>query len=79
MDTHGVPVQDFVFGLKNLAGTDLVALKTNGGTFATSAAGGGEGITQGTRDLFKAAREDDLGTFVLDHPSFLISDGSAKP
>jgi len=78
MDTHGVPVQDFVFGLKNLAGSDLVALKTNGGTFATSSSGGGEGITQGTRDLFKAAREDDLGTFVRDHPSFLISDGTAK-
>jgi LCP family protein required for cell wall assembly len=76
MDTHGVPVQDFVFGLKNLAGSDLVALKTNGGTFATAAGGAGEGVTQGTRDLFQAARQDTLGSFVLDHPSFLISDGT---
>jgi LCP family protein required for cell wall assembly len=77
MDTHGVPVQDFVFGLKNLAGTDLVALKTNGGTFATAADGKGESVTSATKDLFAAARTDQLGTFVLEHPSFLISDGSS--
>lgn len=79
MDTHGVPVQDFVFGLKNLAGTDLVALKTNGGTFAATSDGKGERVNQATKDLFQAGRTDQLGTFVLDHPSFLISDGSAVP
>jgi LCP family protein required for cell wall assembly len=77
MDTHGVPVQDFVFGMKNLAGTDLVALKTNGGTFATTSDGKGERVNQATKDLFQAARSDQLGAFVLEHPSFLISDGGA--
>jgi LCP family protein required for cell wall assembly len=79
MDTHGVPVQDFVFGLKNMAGTDLVALKTNGGTFATSSDGKGERVTQATKDLFQAAKSDQLGTFVLEHPSFIITDGGASP
>jgi LCP family protein required for cell wall assembly len=79
MDTHGVPVEDFVFGLKNLAGSDLVALKTNSGTFATSSDGQGEAVTAATKQLFKAARTDQLGAFILDHPSFLISDGAPAP
>jgi LCP family protein required for cell wall assembly len=76
MDTHGVPVEDFVFGMKNLAGSDLVALKTNGGTFAATSDGKGESVTSATKELFDAARTDQLGTFVMDHPSFLISDGT---
>ncbi|WP_027345214.1 LCP family protein [Hamadaea tsunoensis] len=77
MDTHGVPVNDFVFGLKNLAGTDLIALKTNGGTFATNAGNTGEAVTQGTKELFKAAANDNLGEFIAGNPEFLVGDGTS--
>ncbi|MET0495636.1 MAG: LCP family protein [Actinoplanes sp.] len=72
MDTHGVPVNDFVFGLKGLAAADLIPIKTNGGTFAT--AGGGEGATATTRELFAAAAADKLNAFLVGHPELVISD-----
>ena len=74
MDTGGVPVGDFIFTLKALAGSDLVALKTNSGTYAKSSVGTGEGITEATQEMFAAAREDKLGEFILDNPQYLISD-----
>ncbi|MGX6607552.1 LCP family protein [Micromonosporaceae bacterium Da 78-11] len=77
MDTHGVPINDFVFGLKGLAAADLIPIKTNGGTFAT-AQGGGEGITPITRQLFQAAAADRLGDFLVDHPQLVINDGGGK-
>jgi len=76
MDTNGVPVSDFVFGLKGLAAADLIPIKTNSGTFA--AAGGGEGVTETTQELFRAAAADKLGEFLVGHPENLINDGTAK-
>jgi LCP family protein required for cell wall assembly len=74
MDTNGVPVDDFLFTLKTLAGSDLVALKTNSGTYAKAAVGDGEGITAATHELFTAARDDKLGEFIMANPQYLISD-----
>ena len=74
MDTHGVPVDDFVFGMKGLAAADLIPIKTNGGTFAT--ANGGEGATPVTEQLFQAAAGDKLGEFLVGHPELVISDGT---
>jgi len=76
MDTHGVPINDFVFGLKNLAAADLIPIKTNGGTFATS--GSGEGATDVTKGLFRAASADSLGEFLVTHPELIIDDGASK-
>jgi LCP family protein required for cell wall assembly len=78
MDTHGVGVQDFIFGLKGLAAADLIPIKTNGGTFAPVDGGKAEGITQDTRDLFKATADDNLREFLGRHPEMLISDGAAS-
>lgn len=78
MDTHGVEVSDFIFGLKGLAAADLIPIKTNGGTFAKSSDGTGEGVTQDTRDLFRATADDKLRDFLGQHPEMLISDGSDK-
>ena len=75
MDTNRVSVTDFVFGLKGLAAADLIPVKTNGGTFATT--GGGEGITTATRELFHAAGADRLGEFLVGHPELVINDGTA--
>nr|BFE73576.1 hypothetical protein GCM10020092_068770 [Actinoplanes digitatis] len=74
MDTNGVPVNDFIFGLKGLAAADLIPIRTNGGTFA-AASGGGEGVTEATRALFRAASDDRLGEFLIDHPELVINDG----
>jgi hypothetical protein len=77
MDTHGVEVDDFIFGLKGLASADLIPIKTNGGTFATAEGGGGEGISADTRAMFEATADDKLPEFLAGHPEMLINDGEA--
>jgi LCP family protein required for cell wall assembly len=72
MDTHGVSITDFMFGLKGLAGADLVPVKTNSGTFASVDGGTKEGINDVTRQLFAATAADRLDSFLLDHPSLVI-------
>ena len=78
MDTHGVSVSDFIFGLKSLAAADLIPIKTNGGTFASVDNGKYEGITQDTKDLFRATAGDNLRDFLGLHPEMLISDGATS-
>jgi LCP family protein required for cell wall assembly len=75
MDTHGVKVNDFLFGLKGLAAADLIPVKTNGGTFSLARNGDGEGVTETTRELFQAAADDKMAEFLAFHPELLISDG----
>ncbi|WP_250030038.1 LCP family protein [Paractinoplanes maris] len=75
MDTHGVKVDNFIFGLKGLAAGDLIPIKTNGGTFAKG--DGGEGITEDTKRLFEATSADKLPEFLLRHPENVITDGGA--
>jgi len=76
MDTHGVGVQDFIFGLKSLAAADLIPVKTNDGTFAPTADQKAETLNPDTMDLFKATADDNLRDFLVRHPQMLISDGS---
>ncbi|GAA2512117.1 LCP family protein [Winogradskya humida] len=71
MDTHGVPVADFVFGQKGLAAADLIPIKTNAGAF--NDVGGGEGATPTTQALFQATAADKLDDFLLTQPGLLIS------
>jgi LCP family protein required for cell wall assembly len=78
LDTGGVPVNDFIFGLKGLAAADLIPIKTNDGTFATASGGDGEGISTSTRKLFRAAASDHLDRFLLAHPGLVISGGASK-
>ena len=75
MDTNGVSVPDFMFGLKSLAAADLIPVKTNNGTFAT--VGNGEGIAPVTQDLFRAAATDQMSSFLLSHPELAIDGMSA--
>jgi LCP family protein required for cell wall assembly len=76
MDTHGVSITDFMFGLKGLASADLVPVKTNNGTYASVDNGKAEGVAPVTRDLFAATAADRLNSFLLDHPGLVI-DGAA--
>lgn len=76
MDTNGVPVTDFIFGLKGLAAADLISIKTNGGTFAASSDGDGEGVSADTRAMFEATSADRLQEFLGQHPEMLNSESS---
>ncbi|MEU7824132.1 LCP family protein [Catellatospora sp. NPDC049133] len=67
----GMGVTDFLFTMKDMAGADLVLLKTNSGTYESVIVGGqyqGEGLDKTTKDMFRAAKNDKLGNFALIHP-----------
>jgi anionic cell wall polymer biosynthesis LytR-Cps2A-Psr (LCP) family protein len=70
LDTKGRPLIDFLFSMKDLASADLVLLKTNAGWF-NSTGSGGEALSQGTMQMFTAAKNDQLGQFVLLNPEFV--------
>ncbi|MEV4416984.1 LCP family protein [Catellatospora sp. NPDC049609] len=70
LDTHGTPLIDFLFTLKDLASADLVLLKTNAGWF-NSTGSGGEQLSEGTMDMFRATKNDQLGAFTLLNPQFV--------
>ncbi|MDI1461740.1 LCP family protein [Catellatospora sp. KI3] len=69
LDTGASEPIDFLFTMKDLAGADLVLLKTNGGNYNT--AEGGEGLDQLTMQMFQAAKTDNLGQFVLMNPELV--------
>jgi LCP family protein required for cell wall assembly len=73
MDTGNVPLTEFIFTLKAIAAGDLVMLKTNGGTYHSGNINGvsTELLSDDTLAMFEAAKNDQLGQFVLDHPEFL--------
>jgi LCP family protein required for cell wall assembly len=73
LDTGGVPVADFIFGLKGVAANDMVLLRTNNGTFAGNSAGR-ETITPESREMFGAVRQDRLAEFVVGHPDVVATE-----
>jgi LCP family protein required for cell wall assembly len=77
LDTHGVAVDDFLFGLKGLAAADLIPIKTNSGTFNENAAQTGEQVSATTKQLFAATANDKLASFLAFHPENLIADGDS--
>jgi LCP family protein required for cell wall assembly len=71
LDTGGVPLTDFVFGLRSVGAKDLVLLRTNNGTFAGNGAGR-ETITRESRAMFTAVQSDRLGDFLVSHPDVIV-------
>ncbi|MBB5872613.1 LCP family protein required for cell wall assembly [Allocatelliglobosispora scoriae] len=73
MDTGNVAVDDFIFALKSIAGADLLMLKSNGGTYNSADVNGmsAEMLSGNTLEMFEAAKNDQLGQFILAHPEFL--------
>ena len=73
LDTGGVPVADFIFGLKGVAANDMVLLRTNNGTFAGNKSGR-ETITPESQSMFTAVKRDLLGDFIVSHPDVVAGE-----
>jgi LCP family protein required for cell wall assembly len=73
LDTGGVPVADFIFGLKGVAANDMVLLRTNNGTFAGNNSGR-ETITPESKSMFTAVKQDKLADFVIGHPGVIAKE-----
>jgi anionic cell wall polymer biosynthesis LytR-Cps2A-Psr (LCP) family protein len=70
LDTNNVPLINFLFTMKDLGGADIVMLKTNGGWFNSNGSGK-EALSADSMAMFRAARDDTLGQFVLENPEFV--------
>nr|WP_254548410.1 LCP family protein [Catellatospora tritici] len=68
-----VSLIDFLFTMKDLAGSDLVLLKTNSGQYNSYKVNGQsfERLDDLTLEMFKAAKNDTLGQFTAMYPEFV--------
>ncbi|MFI5495533.1 LCP family protein [Actinoplanes sp. NPDC051859] len=73
LDTGGVRIEDFIFGLKGVAAKDMVLLRTNNGTFA-GAGDGSETITPKSMEMYDAVRRDRLSQFILANPDVVAKE-----
>jgi LCP family protein required for cell wall assembly len=73
IDTQGVPVTDFMFGLKNIGASGLITLRTNAGKVTSQNVDGisYEKLSPLSVSLFKAVQEDKIEAFTTAHPEFV--------
>jgi LCP family protein required for cell wall assembly len=73
VDTNNVAMADFVFTLKDVRPGDLISLQTNGGEFNSTQIDGKsvEILSEESLDMFRAAANDTMGQFILNHPNFV--------
>jgi LCP family protein required for cell wall assembly len=73
LDTGSVSIPDFVLGLKSVAASDMVLLRSNNGTFAGTD-DGRELVTAKSAAMYKAAKQDRLDEFLLANPDVVANE-----
>jgi polyisoprenyl-teichoic acid--peptidoglycan teichoic acid transferase len=64
----GIPLEDWIFAMRNIGTNDLLTIKTNKGTYHASTVNpGAEGLDDDTLALLAAVRSDTVDPFVLNH------------
>ncbi|MEV4640017.1 LCP family protein [Actinoplanes sp. NPDC049548] len=74
VDDGGIPLQDWVFAMRSVRPDDLVTIKTNNGTFnsrTVPGVGSAEILSDTSRELMKAVKNDRVDEFVLAHPTWV--------
>lgn len=74
--TNGAKVEDWFFTLKDLAGSDIVMVKTNNGWFHEAQVAGtsAESLSHLSVEMFAALRDERIDEFLLAHPDWLSRD-----
>ncbi len=72
-DGHGISTADWIFTLKGISPSNLLTIKTNNGTYNTKVvAGQDEEVLDATSlDLLQDVKNDTLGTFIQQHPTWV--------
>jgi LCP family protein required for cell wall assembly len=73
LDTGGTPVADYLFTMKGIAASEMMLLRTNNGTFAGDSSGR-ERITDESKRMFTALKNDRLAEFVIEHPDVIAKE-----
>lgn len=73
VDLRGASVDNWLFTVKDLADSDVVLLKANGGQFNSVRCNGEdcEQLNEKTLQMFKAMADDTVSDFVLANPDFI--------
>jgi polyisoprenyl-teichoic acid--peptidoglycan teichoic acid transferase len=72
LDTGGISIQDWIFGMKGISGNSMVTIKTNNGTYHADA-NGKESLDANTVTLLGAVKSDTVGDFVVQHPNLVTN------
>jgi len=78
LDTGGIKIEDWIFGMRNISGDSMFTLKTNNGTYQSEKVNGQsvERLDAQTVALLGAVRDDTVASFIIDHPNVVVnSDG----
>jgi LCP family protein required for cell wall assembly len=74
VDDGGISLEDWAFAMKAISPDDLITIKTNDGTFNSRTKpgiGSVEILSSTTMSLLRAAKDDEVGTFVQNHPTWV--------
>jgi polyisoprenyl-teichoic acid--peptidoglycan teichoic acid transferase len=74
-DGHGISNADWIFTLKSLSPSDMLTIKTNNGTYNTTVVNGQdqEVLDATSLELLADVKNDTLGTFIQQHPTWVSS------
>lgn len=78
MWTNGQKLEDWFFTLKDIAGNDIIMVKTNKGFYHSANVEGtsAEGLSQESRAMFAALRDQRLPQFLFANPDWMGSDST---
>jgi hypothetical protein len=71
LDTQGVPIADYLFTLKDIKTDDMISVRINAGQVHTIAGTSDEALTADSKQMLTALRDDQLPTWLQQHPDFL--------
>ncbi len=76
IDTNEVKLEDFAFTMRNIRPRDMISLRTNEGWYNSAEINGvsAELLSDQSVAMFKAAANDTMAQFVLNHPDVLNED-----
>lgn len=76
MWTNGVNIQDWFFTLKDIAGSEILMIKTNRGAYNSAQVPGtsAEGLSDQSRAMFTALRDNRIDEWLLQNPEWLGAD-----
>ncbi|WP_117213422.1 LCP family protein [Allorhizocola rhizosphaerae] len=74
--TNGVKLEDWFFTLKDLAAGDIFMVKTNRGAYNPAPISGtaAEALSEDSRQMFAALRDNRIHEWLVDHPDWLGSE-----
>lgn len=75
VDDGGIDIQDWAWNLRSISPEDLITIRTNNGEYNSRDIGGVgsvEILSETTRDLLKAARNDTIDEFLAANPEWVV-------